>query len=335
MRVRIDPDCIDGALIERAATCLRSERLVAFPTETVYGLGALATSRAAIARVFAAKGRPSSHPLILHVLSLDDAERLVVSIPVWARVLAKAFWPGPLTFVLPKSEHVPYEATGGQSTVALRAPSNTIARALLTALQAPIAAPSANRYQQISATLADHVEQSLGDQIDLLIDGGPCSIGLESTVVGEGLAGSLIVLRPGSITVSEIAQALPNVKVQLEEGLLAIGNVHASPGLDKKHYAPKTRVVVTTSLEKSLNAAALGALVGVLSFRDAQTPSLQCSFQRALGSTPEAAARSLYGALHEADHAGLNTILVEAVPKGPAWAAIRDRLTRAASEFVP
>jgi L-threonylcarbamoyladenylate synthase len=335
MRVRIDPDRIDSSLIDRAVTLLRSERLVAFPTETVYGLGALGTSPVALMRIFEAKGRPSSHPLILHVLSIDDAERLVVEMPVWARLLAKTFWPGPLTFVIPKSAQVPFEATGGQSTVALRAPSNPIARALLRALQAPIAAPSANLYQQISATHADHVERSLGDRIDLLLDGGPCSIGLESTVIGEAPEGGLTVLRPGSIAASEIRQALPNVMVRIAEGLIAKeAHEHASPGLDKKHYAPRTRMVISNSIEQCVQSAHLGPLVGVLSFRDVVAPSLQCSFQRALGATPERAGRSLYSALHEADQAGLNTILVEAVPRGPQWAAIRDRLSRAASEFI-
>jgi L-threonylcarbamoyladenylate synthase len=337
-RLVLDPACIDRSVIEDAARLLRAGGLVAFPTETVYGLGALGLDPRALGKIFAAKGRPATNPLILHVLCIAEAASLVTAIPAWAYTLAEAFWPGPLTFVLPRSARVPVEATGGQRSVAVRAPSNAIARALLEAVGAPIAAPSANRYQAVSPTDADHVVASLGDRVDLVLDGGPCAIGLESTVVTQMTehAHGIRILRPGSISQKQIADRLPEYSVHFEEGTIAQAE-HAAPGMDALHYAPNARLILTANVAEALRhaeARSAAGTSGVLSFGEFERSEFERHpnmplFHRALGATPEVAAHALYRALHAADADGVGTLYVEEPPSGPEWAAVRDRLRRA------
>src|SRR5688572_1548509 len=201
--VAIDADAPAREIVVDAARVLREGGLVAFPTETVYGLGARLHDEQALARVFAAKGRPASHPLIAHVSGIDQARELAADWDARAEVAARAFWPGPLTLVVPRSARVPAAATGGAATIAIRAPSHPVARALIAELGEPIAAPSANRYQTLSPTLASHVQKSLGERVDLILDGGPCSAGIESTVLDLS-RGAPRVLRPGAVGLSEL-----------------------------------------------------------------------------------------------------------------------------------
>ena len=224
------------ARIEEAASLLNAGELVAFPTETVYGLGADASNPEAVARIFAAKGRPTSHPLIVHVSNFNAARAFASDVPDSAARLAEAFWPGPLTLVLPKSGRAPTSVTGGQSTVALRAPAHPVARALLAAFGRGIAAPSANRYGRISPTRAADVREELGGRVALVLDGGDCEVGLESTIVAC-LGGRVTLLRPGSVSRSQVADVVG-----------AVDDPDASspraPGRQRSHYAPGTPLEV-------------------------------------------------------------------------------------------
>jgi L-threonylcarbamoyladenylate synthase len=315
-------------ILEAAAALARGE-LVAFPTETVYGLGALALDPAAVRSIFEAKGRPPSNPVIVHVLGLDDAAPLVASIPSLARRLADAFWPGPLTLVLPRSAAVPDEVTAGGPTVAIRSPAHPIARALLAALGQPVAAPSANRSSGISPTTAAHVQASLGDRIPLILEGGACEVGIESTVLdvtGEEPA----VLRPGGISREAIAAALgrphprPPSPSRAEGGVQTTGALR-SPGMLERHYAPKALTVLVSPGQVEAERARLegeGRRVGVLAAGRAAGQG------REMPADPEGYARELYAALHELDER-FDALVIEAPGSGPPWEAILDRLRRA------
>ena len=309
------------AAIEEAVALLRRGGLVALPTETVYGLGAHALDEAALARIFAAKGRPASHPLIAHVLDLDGA-RAVADDVVRARVLTDALWPGPLTVVLPRASRAPDALSGGLPTVAVRAPAHPVARALIAALGAPIAAPSANRYQHVSPTTAAHVVRSLGDAVELVLDGGPTSSGIESTVVD--LVGAPRVLRPGPISVATLRALLPAIEV--ETITVAADEARVSPGLDARHYAPGAPASLFTT------APPWVAGDGALLCGDELAGAARAGGVHvvALPRDAERYAAGLYAALHELDAAGLAHIHVEAVPAGERWDAVRDRVTRAA-----
>ncbi len=333
------PEILSGDLpeaIARAALVLRAGGLVAFPTETVYGLGGRALDPAAIARIFAAKGRPATHPLIAHVLGEAEGRRLAARWPEVATVLATHFWPGPLTLVVPRAPHVPRELTGGGESVGLRAPSHPVARALLTALGEPIAAPSANRYQTLSPTTAAHVAVSLGERVDLILDGGACARGIESTVVD--LTGVPTIVRPGAIDFPTLAKLVPAM-VDATPFATVEGDVpHLSPGLDRRHYAPQTRLEIASARAQAIEAAhALSLadqrvallLVSPLSAREAA--DVEPVHGVALGPGALSYARGLFAALHELDARGLDAIVVEPVPDTPEWAAVADRLHRAAA----
>ncbi|MBM5812448.1 MAG: threonylcarbamoyl-AMP synthase [Gammaproteobacteria bacterium] len=315
----------DPVLFERAATLLRAGELVAFPTETVYGLGADARNPAAVARIFAAKGRPASHPLIVHVRDLAAASEWAATVPEAARRLAATFWPGPLTLVLPRARAVPDAVTGGQPTVALRAPAHPVAQALLAAFGGGIAAPSANRYGHISPTRAAHVVAELGDRVALILDGGDCPIGLESTIVGCTEQG-LTLLRPGGIPASRIAA--------VAGPLVAPGAaVPRVPGSERAHYAPRTpmQLVDPGRLPGAAGMAlAEGERIAVLAWSPPPPDAAGCVW-RQLGPEPESYARQLYATLRELDEARVTRILVEQVPEAEPWAAIADRLRRAAA----
>jgi L-threonylcarbamoyladenylate synthase len=316
-----DPD-----RIEKAVALLHAGELVAFPTETVYGLGADARNPAAVARIFAAKGRPASHPLIVHVSGLAAAQEWIADLPDAARRLADAFWPGPLTIVLPKAAGVPAVVTGGQSTIGLRAPAHPVARALLAAFGGGIAAPSANRYGRISPTRAADVYEELGDRVALVLDGGDCEVGLESTIVAC-LGGRVTLLRPGAVSRSQLRDIVGEVAD-------ADAAAPRAPGRDRSHYAPGTTLAVVKAAQlrsEVERALAAGGRLAVLARSGAPLVSNQLVW-RQLGKRPAEYGRALYAALRELDRAGAARILVEEVPDEEAWAAIADRLRRAATQ---
>ena len=239
--VTIDPVHPEPELIRAAALVLRRGGLVVFPTETVYGLGALALDEEKVQRIFAAKSRPSANPLIVHVLDAEMAQRVCASWPETAVQISAALWPGPLTLILPKRDIVPMAVTAGLATVAVRAPSHPVARALLVELGEPLAAPSANLYTEISPTRAEHVRKGLSGRIDLILDGGPADFGVESTVLD--LCGPVpTVLRPGAVTPSQLERVIGRVAVISEQ--VADDHARASPGQSKKHYAPRAQVAL-------------------------------------------------------------------------------------------
>ncbi len=315
----------DPVRIEQAAALLNAGQLVAFPTETVYGLGADAANPAAIARIFTAKGRPASHPLIVHLSGLAAAREWTAFMPEAALRLAEAFWPGPLTLVLPKASHVLAAVTGGQASVALRAPAHPVARALLAAFGRGIAAPSANRYGRISPTRAADVHEELGDRVALVLDGGDCEVGLESTIVAC-LDGRVTLLRPGAVSRSQVADIVGRVSDPDADAPRA-------PGRQRSHYAPRTPLAIldTVGLQREV-AASLAAheRVAVLA-RTAMPIWSENLVWRQLPEQPGAFGRSLYATLRQLDRAGATRILVEAVPGDESWAAIADCLARAAA----
>jgi L-threonylcarbamoyladenylate synthase len=314
----------DAAQIERAVALLNAGELVAFPTETVYGLGADAENAAAVGRIFAAKGRPASHPLIVHFSNFAAARTWAAEVPDAAARLAQAFWPGPLTLVLPKAPRVPAAVTGGQSSVALRAPAHPVARALLASFGRAIAAPSANRYGRISPTRAADVREELGERVSLVLDGGDCEVGLESTIVAC-LDGRVTLLRPGAISRSQVADVVGRVD---EAG----ADSPRTPGRQRSHYAPGTplSIVQGDALKQAVDAAlAAGERIAVLA-RSAPQGGERVSWRR-MPEAPRDYARALYAALRALDASGASRILAEAVPAGEDWAAVADRLERAAA----
>lgn len=309
--------------LDRAAAILRSGGVVAFPTETVYGLGASAFHPGAVARVFEIKGRPWFDPLIVHVGELAEAVELVTNFPPRARLLAERFWPGPLTLVLPKSSIVPEIVTAGLPTVALRVPSHPVARELIRRTRLPIAAPSANPFGQVSPTSAEHVARHLGQQIDELIDGGPCPVGVESTVLFIPSEGPIVLLRPGGAPVEEIEAMvgpLLGPDANLPQPL--------APGQLPRHYAPRTPLQVC----EVIPPPHAGERVGMLAFREipACLDFAAVEILSATGDLREAAAR-LFAALHRLDAMGLDRIVAETVPEIGLGRAINDRLRRAAT----
>ncbi|HET7785787.1 MAG TPA: L-threonylcarbamoyladenylate synthase [Myxococcales bacterium] len=310
------PDDLDDA-----AGLLRKGGLVAFPTETVYGLGALALEPLAVRSIYAAKGRPPTNPLIVHVLGDDEARPLVSRWPMEARQLSARFWPGPLTLVLPRTPLVPDECTAGGDTVAVRAPSHAAARGLLERVRAPLAAPSANRSEHVSPTSAAHVLRDLNGRIDAVVDGGRCPYGIESTVVG--LDGTPRLLRAGAIPRSEIEELIGPLEVA------ARGAVAQSPGQHRRHYAPAAVVRLARRDELQAMARRLSGRVGALLWGEAPAPD-GAQVAR-LPDDPQGYARELYAALRDLEDADCTAILVEEVPHGAEWDAIRDRLTRASS----
>lgn len=298
--------------VAEGARRLAAGELVAFPTETVYGLGADATNPHAVAKIFALKGRPSDHPLIVHFHDPAQLDRWVAGVPEMARRLAERFWPGPLTLILTRSAEVPPAATGGQATVGLRCPSHPVARELLREFarigSGAVAAPSANRFGHVSPTTAGHVRDEFGDGL-FVIDGGACDVGLESTIVDLS-RGTPVLLRPGAITRADIAAVLG-----VRPGERDAASPRAS-GTLAAHYAPATPVVLVDRATLEAEQAR-GANVAVLE----------------LGRSPDPAryGHDLYARLRELDTRGAKRILVEAPPATPAWEAVNDRLARAAA----
>jgi L-threonylcarbamoyladenylate synthase len=296
--------------IREAAEIIRAGDLVVFPTETVYGLGANALNAAAVRKIYALKGRPATSPLIVHVASKEQARELAAEWPEDAERLAREYWPGPLTLVVAKKRVIPDEATAGLSTVGLRVPRHPVALELLREAGVPIAAPSANRFTQLSPTTAQHVREAFGKGTPFLLDGGPCEVGLESTVIAVTHDG-LEVLRPGMALVEDAAAGAEP----------AADEAHRAPGQHNKHYSPRTRVLLVS--HGHLPDRGHGAYLWLK--HDAPTVRAIRMPER-----PEAYAAQLYSRLHELDREGVDWIAVEFPPETPEWAAIRDRLTRAA-----
>lgn len=329
--IRVDREEPEAEAIALAVETLRAGGLVAIPTETVYGLAARAFDEAAVQRIFAAKGRPTSHPLIVHVLDIDGARRVAAELPAIAERAAARFFPGPLTLVVPRAASLSPIVAGGGASVAVRAPRHPVARALIAALGEPLVAPSANRYQSISPTLAEHVVASLGDRVDLVLDAGPCEHGIESTVVDVTTEPPRL-LRPGALSVEALREVMPDLVVQ--EGLVEGAGVHASPGLDARHYAPRAHVELVggqaAAMQRAASLAESGKHVGLVlraPLRGDLHADANISIQ-ILGATPDAFGAELFAALHVADEFA-SVIVVEDVPSGDAWLAIRDRLRRA------
>ncbi|ANX03357.1 L-threonylcarbamoyladenylate synthase [Immundisolibacter cernigliae] len=312
------------ALIAKAVALLRAGQLVVLPTETVYGLGADALNPVAVARIFALKGRPAEHPLIVHLPPDEPLENWAAAVPPPARALARAFWPGPLTMILARGARVPRAVTGGQDTVALRVPDHPLALALLRAFGSGIAAPSANRFGHISPTTAAHVRDEFGAAVPLILDGGPCRVGIESTIVDLS-RGAPVVLRPGAIGAADIARVIGSTATA--DGATAAGSAPRVSGLLARHYAPRTpaELVVGAVLPGRLaELAALGQTVGVLALgRSVGENGI------ALADDPAAYGQGLYAALRALDRRGFSRLLIEAPPRDESWRAVNDRLQRA------
>jgi L-threonylcarbamoyladenylate synthase len=330
----LDARAPDARIIAEAVEVLRRGGLVAMPTETVYGLAARALDEHAVARVYAAKGRPARHPLIAHVESEMQARGLAASWPARASRLAEAFWPGPLTVIVERAPHIPAGVSGGGPSIALRAPSHPVALALLRALGEPVAAPSANRFQGLSPTTAGHVVKQLGDAVDLVLDAGPCEAGIESTVVDLRPSRSR-VLRPGALDLAALRRVLPDVETPTES--VRGDEPRAAPGMEARHYAPRARLLVADSGEEAgrmaSRHASTGARVGLVTHQpwlSSVTPSNVLA--RPLPSDPTQYARLLYSTLHELDDAGVDLIVVQRVPQEEAWWAVSDRLRRGSTE---
>ncbi len=303
--------------IQKAAEILRSAGLVVFPTETVYGLGANALDPVAIRKIYALKGRPATSPLIVHVASIEQARELAAEWPQEAERLAREYWPGPLTIVVPKKPLIPDEATAGLPTVGLRMPRHPIALALLRETGFPIAAPSANRFTHLSPTTAQHVREAFGDDTPFLLDGGPCEVGLESTVIAVTPDG-LEVLRPGMAFVEDAQENEPSSTTTPQ-----LVDAHRSPGQHKKHYSPRTRVLLVS--RGHLPRQGRGAYLWF-------AYNARAVFKQRMPQSPNDYAAQLYATLHELDRKSFDWIAVELPPDEPDWAPIRDRLTRAAYE---
>lgn len=336
----------DRSAVSAAADILRRGGLVAFPTETVYGLGANALNTDAAARIYAAKGRPSDNPLIVHIADTGDIERLAMDIPDKAFMLAEAFWPGPLTIILPKKNIVPDETTGGLSTVAIRMPSHPVALALIRESGLYIAAPSANVSGRPSPTLAAHVEEDMTGRIDMILDGGAVGIGIESTIVD--LTGSLpAILRPGYVTKAMLEQIIGTV--ELDRTLIEPDSTlrPRAPGMKYTHYAPKGELTIVDAEADSRVTAKINQLVQEKQAQGYKVAVLTCEENAALyvcdnvlimGRTSEpegeTIAAHLYATLRECDALGIEYIYSEAFHRGRMGGAIMNRLLKAAGQRV-
>jgi L-threonylcarbamoyladenylate synthase len=338
---------ISAAQVAHAAGLIRQGRLVAFPTETVYGLGANALDPAAVERIYEAKGRPHSSPIIIHISDLEMLHQVVSEWPETAQKLAETFWPGPLTLVLPRTAAVPDLVTAGLPTVGVRMPAHPIALELVSAAEVPIAAPSANRFTEISPTTAQHVRDSLRERVDYILDGGPCSVGIESTVLTLA-EGTPRILRPGGVSRAEIeavigklsrgadteASASPfqraimpgfeHINTEADASLTeGDGIAHASPGMHPRHYSPRTPLYLIEN--GKVNEEGRGAYLQLSRAAEGEPVEVVV-----MPSDPVGYAAKLYEVLHLLDVGGFDWIAVETPPDLPGWEAVRDRLRRAA-----
>lgn len=310
-----------GQDIQRAAAILSEGDLVAIPTETVYGLAANAFDADAVLRIFQVKERPAFDPLIVHVHGMEQLERVVATVPPEAEALMRAFWPGPLTLVLPKSPRVPDIVTSGLDTVGVRMPAHPLALELLRALDLPLAAPSANPFGYVSPTTAQHVADQLGEKIPYILDGGPCTVGVESTIIGweDGLP---VLYRPGGLALERIEEVVGTVRPHVKQVL------PVAPGMIESHYAPRKPVLVG-DVDRFLREHA-DERCGVIAFRNVHD-AWQCETLAPNGDISEAA-RRLFGVLRELDASAADLIIAERFPEEGLGRAINDRLRRAAAK---
>jgi L-threonylcarbamoyladenylate synthase len=346
--LRVNPAAPDPATLAVAGEALRNGALVAFPTETVYGLGAHALDDRAVRRIFAAKGRPAYNPLIIHVPDTGAAREVAADWPELAARAAEAFWPGPLTLVLPRTRAVPASVTAGLDTVAVRVPSHPVALGLLRAAAVPVAAPSANRFTRVSPTTAAHVVRGLGDRIDIVLDGGATPYGIESTVL-DVTGRQAALLRHGAIGVHELEPVLGPVLDRVRAAPAARASrsgkaawadraavaARPSPGMLDRHYAPDAELVVYPDATTARTAAAQamrragGARIGAVVLNPLE--GVEPDETVALPADARGYARLFYAALHTLEEAGCTLILVEQVPAGAEWESVRDRLRRSAA----
>ncbi len=333
----------DPAAIQAAGEVIKNGGLVAFPTETVYGLGGDALNRTAAKKIYEAKGRPSDNPLIVHITNWDDLQKIVATIPPEAEVVAEKYWPGPLTMIFQKSEIVPYETTGGLETVAVRMPSNEAARALIDASGGFIAAPSANTSGRPSPTTARHVKEDLDGAIDMILDGGPVDIGVESTILDMTVQPP-VILRPGAVTQEMLTELIGPVSV--DAGLnLADPEVHPkAPGMKYRHYAPKAELrivegpmelVISTINNLTARDMAQGKKVGIIATKETFGRYPQGDV-KSIGTREDETtiAQNLYGILREFDQDGVDCIYSESFASGGIGSAIMNRLLKAAGHQV-
>lgn len=301
----------DAAGLRRAAELLRADAVVAFPTETVYGLGAHAFSATAVAEIYRLKNRPSWNPLIVHVPTVGEARKLAAGWPAAADDLAARFWPGPLTLVVRRAPHLTV-AGAANDTIAIRIPAHDVALRLLEATGLPLAAPSANRSESLSPTTAEHVVRSLPD-VPLVLDGGACRWGIESTVL-DVTGDTPRLLRPGALSLRAIREVTGRVALPAE---VADGTARSSPGMSKRHYAPRAKLILADAWDQPDESAG--------------TIGMDGDADEVLGTDPEEYAADLYAALHRLDDKGVATIIVQNPPATEEWLAVRDRLHRAAA----
>jgi L-threonylcarbamoyladenylate synthase len=336
--IPIDPLHIDPAALEQAAAIIRQGGLVAFPTETVYALGADVFNQNAVEAVFRAKGRPATDPLIVHIAHAEQVDQVVSTMPVLAQQLAAAFWPGPLTLVLPRKESIPAEVSAGKKTVAVRLPAHPVICRLIEEAGVPVVGPSANRFGHTSPTTAQHVRDDLEGQIDAVIDSGPTQIGVESTVLDVS-SGEPRLLRPGGISLEQLHPYIPNLK--FVPAYLNETNAASGPGMLLTHYAPQARLLLYDGSPEAVRTALiqaiteqqhLGKSVGVLTIMDNPRRYEQIGAKVVqAGDTLESAASGLFRAIRELDAWGVDVILAYAPPAMGIGLAMRDRLIRAAS----
>ena len=331
---------LDGNAPESIAQGVRAicaGELLGLPTETVYGLAADASSSTAVAKIFTAKGRPSDHPLIVHVASFEGVAHFASSVPGFASALIRAFWPGPLTLILPRRADVGTAAAGGQGSIGLRSPSHPVAQALLQALahaEPPVwglAAPSANQFGRVSPTTAQHVQAEFGDGL-LVLDGGPCTVGIESTIV-DCTRGAPVLLRPGAITLAQIEAACDQPLQSPDDAAAANGDAPRASGTLEAHYAPaaKVRLMDTRALQTALDLlGADAAHIAVYARTPLRVASARIVFRR-MPDDADATAQQLFAALRGFDAQGVKLIWIETPPDAPDWEGVRDRLQRAAA----
>lgn len=314
--------------IREAAKLLAAGKVVAFPTETVYGLGADASNPEAVRRIFEIKGRPADHPVIVHLSHPDQLSEWAAEIPDEAYQLAERFWPGPLTIILNRNKRVPDEVTGGQDTVGLRIPAHPVALALLRKFGGGVAAPSANRFGRISPTTAQHVLEDLGEELEMIVDAGPCLIGLESAIVN--LSGpEPMLLRPGSLTVRELEAVLDGKRITLPEKKVVL----RAPGMLSSHYAPRTPFTVIEAValpETLIKLLTRGETVAVMTVTATAISWPKGVTLRLMPPSPSDYACEMYSVMRKLDNGAVDRIVAVAPPDSIEWSAVRDRLTRAA-----
>ncbi len=314
--------------VEQAAVHIRAGELVAFPTETVYGLGADASSDTAVAKIFAAKGRPSDHPLIVHIASSKQVADYASSVPPFAERLIKAFWPGPLTVILPRQPGVATAAAGGQNSIGLRCPAHPLALEFLTACNTGVAGPSANKFGRVSPTTAQHVAQEFGDEL-MVLDGGPCTVGIESSIV-DCTRGQPVLLRPGVLTREQLSAACGQQVLSADE---VTDDTPRAPGTLESHYAPnaKVRLMSAIAIQTALDLLGADAThIAVYARSIVRIKSSQVLYRR-MPNDALATAEQLFAVLRDFDAQGVKLIWIEPVPEALEWDGVRDRLARASA----